>query len=61
MLNEYVKKIVGKEIDGCGDRELYAALLQMTNEMAAAKKKKYWKKETILYIGRVPDRKAFEQ
>ena len=49
MLNEYVKKIVGKEIDGCGDRELYAALLQMTNEMAAAKKKNTGKKK-LYYI-----------
>lgn len=49
MLNEYVKKISGKEIDGCGDRELYAALLQMTNEMAAAKKKNTGKKK-LYYI-----------
>lgn len=49
MLNEYVKKIFGKEIDGCGDRELYAALLQMTNEMAAAKKKNTGKKK-LYYI-----------
>ncbi len=49
MLNEYVKKIFGKEIDGCGDRELYTALLQMTNEMAAAKKKNTGKKK-LYYI-----------
>ena len=40
MLNEYVVKEFGKEIDKCSDQELYMALVKMTNEMAEGKKKK---------------------
>lgn len=49
MLNKFVRKIYGKEIAKCSDKELYSALLQMTNEMAAAKKKSQGKKK-LYYI-----------
>ena len=49
MLNEYVVKEFGKEIDKCSDQELYMALVKMTNEMAEGKKKKPEKKK-LYYI-----------
>ena len=49
MLNEYVKQHFGKEIENCQDRELYVALVQMVNELAAKKQKNYGKKK-LYYI-----------
>lgn len=49
MLNEYVVKQYGKGIDKCSDKELYTALIKMTNEMAAEKKKNAGKKK-LYYI-----------
>ena len=49
MFNEYVKKEYGKQIDQCTDKELYTALVKMTNEMAAGKKKNAGKKK-LYYI-----------
>lgn len=49
MLEEIVKKDCGKELKKCSDREAYAALLKLTNEMAAQKKKNTGKKK-LYYI-----------
>ena len=49
MLAEFVNREYGKEIAKCSDRELYAALIKMTNEMAAGKKKNTGKKK-LYYI-----------
>lgn len=49
MLEEFVKKECKKELGKCSDKELYAALLKMTNEMAAEKKKNTGKKK-LYYI-----------
>ena len=37
ILNDYVQAHLGKDIGGCSDEELYAALLSMTQEAAAGK------------------------
>ena len=39
MFAEYVKEKYGKDIERCSDKQLYAALLKMVNEMAAKKEK----------------------
>ena len=49
MLTEYVKKKCGKDIERCSDKQLYAVLLQMVNEMAAKKEKTEGKKK-LYYI-----------
>lgn len=49
MLAEFVDREYGKGIAKCSDRELYAALIKMTNEMAAEKKMNTGKKK-LYYI-----------
>lgn len=44
MFAEYVKEKYGKDIERCSDKQLYAALLKMVNEMAAKKEKTEGKK-----------------
>ena len=38
MFSEFVKKQYGRELENCTDRELYTALVHLTNEMASRKK-----------------------
>ena len=49
MFAEYVKEKYGKDIERCSDKQLYAALLKMVNEMAAKKEKTEGKKK-LYYI-----------
>ncbi len=49
MITEYVKKRYGKGLEKCSDKEIYQALLAMTNEMAAEKKANVGKKK-LYYI-----------
>ena len=49
MFAEYVKEKYGKDIERCSDKQLYAALLKMVNEMAA-KKEKTERKKKLYYI-----------
>ncbi len=49
MLAEFIKKEYGKGIRHCSDRELYAALVRMTNGMAAGKLQNTGKKK-LYYI-----------
>ena len=35
MLAEFLGEMYGKRMETCTDQELYAALVQMTNELAA--------------------------
>lgn len=60
MFAEYVKEKYGKDIERCSDKQLYAALLKMVNEMAAKKEKTEGKKKTLLYFRRISDRKIAE-
>lgn len=50
MFAEYVKEKYGKDIERCSDKQLYAALLKMVNEMAAKKEKTEGKEKTLLYF-----------
>ena len=38
MFSEFVQKQYGRELENCTDRELYTALVHLTNEMASRKK-----------------------
>ncbi len=49
ILNDYVQAHLGKDIGGCSDEELYAALLSMTQEAAAGKVSEAGKKK-LYYI-----------
>ena len=49
MFTEYVKEKCGKDIERCSDKQLYAALLQMVNEMAAKKEKTEGKKKLTIF------------
>ena len=49
MFAEYVKEKYGKDIERCSDKQLYAALLKMVNEMAAKKEETVLRNLKIFY------------
>lgn len=49
MLEQYLKKTLGKKIETCSNQEIYGVLIQMINELAADKKKAVGKKK-LYYI-----------
>lgn len=51
MFSEFVKKQYGRELEDCTDRELYTALVHMTNEMASRKQQpEYAGRKKVYYI-----------
>lgn len=50
-----------KTIEKCSNEEIYYALLDMTKQMAEDKVSNEGKKEAVLHLCRVFDRKAFVQ
>lgn len=51
MFSEFVKKQYGRELENCTDRELYKALVHMTNEMASKKQQpEHTGRKKVYYI-----------
>ena len=56
--SEKLQQTLGKSIKDAANEEIYAALLSTVKEAAADKGNR---KESILYISRIPDRKTVIQ
>ena len=57
--SEKLQQTLGKSIKDAANEEIYAALLSTVKEAAADKGRN--RKESILYISRIPDRKTVIQ